>query len=112
VIFVTLLTLALLFLFLSPFAYMLLTAFMPVEQWSIPGAPIYPASIESFEYEGKKLEVYNVPQPDGSLKEMAALKKTNKQTTFIDPKPTPNRTWGRPGARWKDRGNYTTLQFR
>lgn len=83
--FTTLFAAALLLLFLSPFGYMLLTAFMPIEQWSIPGAPIYPAAIDSFEYEGKELEVFTVPQPDGSMKAMAALKKTNKVTTFIDP---------------------------
>jgi multiple sugar transport system permease protein len=65
---------------------MLMTAFQPMEQRSMPGAPIWPATIASFEYQGKKLDVYYVPQPDGSTKEMAALKKTNKVTTFIDPK--------------------------
>jgi multiple sugar transport system permease protein len=82
---VTALTLAILFLFLSPFAFMVLTSLKTQAQVSIIGAPIYPAAPPKFEFNGEELEVFKVPLPDGTVKELAMLKKGTKESIFIDP---------------------------
>jgi len=82
---VTVFTLAILILFLSPFAFMIFTSLKTQDQISIVGAPIYPAAPPKFEYNGQKLEIFNVPLPDGTTKELAMLKKGQKESTFIDP---------------------------
>ncbi len=84
-IFVTALTLAILFLYLSPFAFMVLTSMKTQDQISEIGAPIWPAEAPTFEYNGQKLDVFTVPMPDGTTKDLAMLKKGQKMSTFIDP---------------------------
>lgn len=85
VVIVTFVTLALLFIFLSPFFYMLSTAFKTPTQMTLANAPKWPALPAAFEYNGEKLDVYKVPLPDGTTKELALLKPGQKQSTFIDP---------------------------
>jgi len=82
---VTIFTLAILFIFLSPFAFMIFTSLKTQDQISIVGAPIYPAAPPKIEYNGKQLEVFIVPLPDGTTKNLAMLKKGQKESTFIDP---------------------------
>jgi multiple sugar transport system permease protein len=82
---VTIFTLALLIIFLSPFAFMVFTSLKTQDQISIVGAPIYPAAPPKFEYNGQELEIFIVPLPDGTTKELAMLKKGQKESTFIDP---------------------------
>jgi multiple sugar transport system permease protein len=81
---VTGITLIMLAIFLAPFLFMVFTSLKTQGQISELGTPIWPAEAATFEYNGKKLDVYKVPQPDGSVKTMALLKKTNKQSTFVD----------------------------
>lgn len=83
--FVTAFALALLAIFLTPFLFMVFTSMKDMEQISTVGSPIYPAEFPTYEYEGKSLEIFKVPLPDGSVKELALLKKGQKQSTFIDP---------------------------
>ncbi len=72
--------------FIAPLGYMFTTGLKTVEQMGDPSAPWWwPHSRQTFTYQDKALEIYMVPQADGSLKAMAALKKTNNRTTFIDP---------------------------
>lgn len=82
---ITLFTLAILILFLSPFAFMIFTSLKTQDQISIVGAPIYPAAPPKFEYKGQTLEVFTVPMPDGTTKELGMLKKGQKESIFIDP---------------------------
>lgn len=82
---VTAFTLAILFIYLSPFAFMVLTSLKTQDQISIVGAPFYPAAPPKFEYNGDKLDVFVVPFPDGTTRELAMLKKGQKESTFIDP---------------------------
>jgi len=84
-IFITSLTLAVLVIYLAPFAFMLFTSLKTQDQISVVGAPIWPAAPPKFEYNGEKLEIFKVPQADGSIKELAMLKKGQKESTFIDP---------------------------
>lgn len=82
---ITLVTLFFLVLFLLPFAQMTFIATSTNEQLTAQGAPEWPAEPASFEWNGEVLEVYQVPQEDGSTKNLAALKKTRRSVTFIDP---------------------------
>src|SRR5688572_7447947 len=58
---VTLFTLAILFLFLSPFAFMVFTSLKTQDQISIVGAPIWPAQPAYYDYNGKQVEIFTVP---------------------------------------------------
>lgn len=113
---VTVFTLAILIIFLSPFAFMVFTSLKTQDQISIVGAPIYPAAPPKFEYNGQELEIYTVPLPDGTTKDLAMLKKGQKESTFIDPEnPAAGeilwvgsyRTLGRPWEFSPTYSNYT-----
>ena len=56
-VFVTSLVLAILVVFLSPFAFMVLTSLKTREQISVVGAPIWPAAQPKYEYNGKDIAV-------------------------------------------------------
>ncbi|HSK87368.1 MAG TPA: hypothetical protein VK880_03385, partial [Anaerolineales bacterium] len=90
--FVTLLALAVLFIFLAPFAFMVFTSLKTPEQISIVGGPIWPAKPASFEYNGKNVEMFEVPlgqcagfEGDGSTRSLAIVTKGRQESTFIDP---------------------------
>lgn len=80
---VTGLTLFVLFLFLVPMAYGVVTALKSDSQFSKIGAPWWPASEKQFEYQGKKYDVYFV-EIDGHRKEMALVVKGRTSSKFID----------------------------
>jgi multiple sugar transport system permease protein len=84
--FVTLFTSMVLLAYLMPFAYMFVTAFKDKDQ-IIAGAtgPILPMDTIMFEYDGKQLELLNVPMEDGSVRELAIIQKGRRDSTFIDP---------------------------
>ncbi len=84
-VFITTLVLAVLVVYLSPFAFMVFTSLKTQDQISIVGAPIWPAASPKFEYKGEQLEVFQVPQPDGTVKEWAIVKKGQKESIFVDP---------------------------
>lgn len=67
---------------------MIFTSLKTQDQISIVGAPIYPAAPPKIEYNGQDLEVFIVPLPDGTTKELAMLKKGQKESIFIDPENT------------------------
>ncbi|MGB8980417.1 MAG: carbohydrate ABC transporter permease [Anaerolineales bacterium] len=91
--FVTLLTIAVLVMFLAPFAYMILTSLKTQDQISIVGAPIWPARPPVVDYNGKQVEVFIVPlgKCDGfdpgtnDEKGLALVKKGQKASVFVDP---------------------------
>lgn len=91
--FVTLLTIAILVIFLAPFAFMVLTSLKTQDQISIVGAPIWPARPPVYEYNGKKVEVFSVPlakcqgfDPEtGAAGSLALVKKGQKESIFVDP---------------------------
>ena len=92
VVFFTSFAIAILFIYLSPFAFMVFTSLKTQDQISIVGAPIWPAQPAKYEYEGKEIEVFNVPmntclgyESDTSTKELALIKKGTRESTFIDP---------------------------
>ncbi|RPJ26197.1 MAG: carbohydrate ABC transporter permease, partial [Chloroflexi bacterium] len=91
--FVTVLTIAILTIFLAPFAFMIFTSLKTQEQISIVGAPIWPAKPPLYEYNGKQVELFTVPlskcqgfDPDtGAKGSLALVKKGQKESTFVDP---------------------------
>ncbi len=77
--------LILLAMFLSPFVFMIFTALKSPEQMAALDAPIWPAKQATFTYHDKELEVFYVPMPDGTKKELAMLKPARAESIFIDP---------------------------
>lgn len=82
---VTLITVGVLGIFLSPFLYMVFTSLKSPEQMTQQGTPIYPAKPATFDYQGQTLDVYKVPLSNGSMKELAMLKPGRTQSIFVDP---------------------------
>jgi multiple sugar transport system permease protein len=82
---VTLLAATLVSAFLMPLAYMLATSFKDQSQLTTVGAPIYPAAPETFEYEGRSYDVYDVPMPDGSVRALALIEPHREDAVFVDP---------------------------
>ncbi|WP_322816074.1 carbohydrate ABC transporter permease [Chloroflexus sp.] len=78
------LTLIVLGLFLIPMVYGITTAVKTDNQISESGAPWWPASKRTFEYEGKSYDVYLVPI-DGEMRELALYRPGRQQSQFIDP---------------------------
>jgi multiple sugar transport system permease protein len=74
-----------LFIFLLPLSYGIMTSLKTDVQVSSPGAPWYPASPATFEYEGKVYNVYQVPMPDGSTAELALVNRGRASSEFVDP---------------------------
>lgn len=91
--FVTALTIAILTIFLAPFAFMILTSLKTQDQISIVGAPIWPAKPPVYEYNGKNVEVFSVPLAKcdgfdpgtGAMGSLALVKKGQKASVFLDP---------------------------
>jgi multiple sugar transport system permease protein len=72
-------------IFLMPLLYMASTAFKSETQTSTPDAPLYPASPETFTYEGEEYAVYSVPMPDGTVRDLALIEPHREDAVFIDP---------------------------
>jgi multiple sugar transport system permease protein len=91
--FVTVLTAAVLTMFLAPFAFMIFTSLKTQDQISIVGAPIWPAQPPVYEYNGKQVEMFQVPlgkcdgfdPSTGATRDLAIVKKGQKQSLFVDP---------------------------
>ncbi|MBN2083783.1 MAG: carbohydrate ABC transporter permease [Anaerolineales bacterium] len=81
---ITGLTLLILFFYLVPMVYGMFTAVKTDGQFSKTGAPIWPASEATFNYQGEDYEIYLVPI-EGQIKSMALIKKGRASSTFIDP---------------------------
>jgi len=70
--------------FLSPMIRSATIALKSAEQLGEANAPIWPATPESFDYEGRTYDVYQVPI-DGTTRELALVRKGNKESDFVDP---------------------------
>lgn len=71
--------------FIAPLGYMFTTAIKSTDQMGDASAPWYwPFSRKTIEYQGKDLEVFSVPLDSGT-RELAILKKTTNESTFVDP---------------------------
>lgn len=81
---VTSLTLAILFIFLIPMVYGIVTALKTDSQFSKIGAPWWPAAEGQFEYEGKSYDIYLTPI-EGETRPLALIVKGRNSSSFIDP---------------------------
>ena len=77
----------LLALYLSPVFFMMVTAMMPTEQLGDKNAPLYPARIMRYIYQGKEYQIYNVPT-SGGMQQWALINPGREMSEFIDPKHT------------------------
>lgn len=84
VVLMTLFTAVVLFIFLLPMGYGIMTAMKTDTQVSTAGAPWYPASPIEFEYQGETYDVYEVPV-DGQLVQWALVNRGRESSEFIDP---------------------------
>ncbi len=82
---ITGLALAVLFLFMVPMVYGIVTALKTDSQFSKIGAPWWPASESKYNYEGKDYEIYAVPMPDGEIRDLALVVKGREKSSFVDP---------------------------
>ncbi|HNB53350.1 MAG TPA: carbohydrate ABC transporter permease [Anaerolineales bacterium] len=85
-------TMAILFLFLSPFAFMVFTSLKTQDQISIVGAPVWPAQPAKYEYNGKEVEVFTIEMANCTgfensteTRNLAIVKKGTRQSTYVDP---------------------------
>jgi multiple sugar transport system permease protein len=81
---VTGLGLLILAVFLLPLAYVLATAFKLDTQVTTPGAPLYPASPATYNYEGADYPLYNVPTADG-VRRLALVDAHREDSDVVDP---------------------------
>jgi multiple sugar transport system permease protein len=70
--------------FLSPLVQSFMTSLKTPEQITQLQGPLYPADPQTFEYEGKTYDVYQVPI-DGQVRELALVRKGRENSDFIDP---------------------------
>jgi multiple sugar transport system permease protein len=75
---------ALLTVYMLPIGFMIVTSFMPTQQLTDYRAPLYPATIARYEYQGKEYQLYNVPTANG-VKQWALVEPHRTQSKFIDP---------------------------
>lgn len=78
-------TVILLALFLSPLLRTLSLSLKSAEQITSIGAPIWPADPGTFDFEGRTYDVYIVPMPDGTSRELALVDPGRQESGFIDP---------------------------
>jgi multiple sugar transport system permease protein len=92
--------------FLSPLVRSFSLSIKSPEQVSDVSSPIYPASPASFTYRDRDYDVYRVPLPDGTTKDLALVKKGRTSSDFADPA-DPNAQTA-PLLTWQ--GAWRTLQ--
>ena len=72
--------------FLAPLGYMFTSAIKTEAQMGDSSAPpFWPFSPATYTYKGHQLDLFAVPLPDGTTRQLAAVTKTRVQTIFIDP---------------------------
>jgi multiple sugar transport system permease protein len=89
--------------YLLPLLYMATTAFQQPGQSTTPGAPVYPASPQTAQFEGRDYPVYSVPMPDGSTRQLILVEPGRESSVFVDPKDP-----GHAKIEWQ--GRWRTLQ--
>jgi multiple sugar transport system permease protein len=83
---VTLFALMILFIYLLPLGNMFLVAIHSQEQLSKTGDdPVYPETTATFTYNEQTYDVFNVPLPDGTVRQLALFDSGRRSSQFIDP---------------------------
>ena len=71
--------------FLSPLLRSVAYSVKSIDQITQAHSPLYPADPVTFNFNGKDLPVYNVPLPDGTMRQLAIVEALRRQSTFVDP---------------------------
>lgn len=74
-----------LFVFLMPLGYMVVSSVKTKAQITNPQDTVLPMSPAVFEYEGRDLDMFAVPFPDGEIRDLAMLQPGRQSSVFIDP---------------------------
>ncbi len=80
----TILTILILLVYLMPLGYGFVTSLKTDAQISAAGAPIWPASEATFNYEGKEYDIFEVPTDDG-IQHWALVERGREASSFVDP---------------------------
>jgi multiple sugar transport system permease protein len=80
---ITMIATAALFIYLGPFLYMFVTSVKSLDQ--VQNGIVLPMSEATYTYEGKEYDIYEVPQPDGSIEHWVLIKKGRELSKFLDP---------------------------
>ena len=96
---VTLLGLAAMLLFLLPLGYMITTAFKQDSQLSAQNAPLWPAQLATYNYQGKDYPLYEVPTDQG-LKTLVLIQGYREDSDVFDPQHPELGVYNSPG-RWR-----------
>ena len=70
---------------LLPMLYMATTAFQQPGQSTTPGAPVWPASPQTAQYQGEDYPVFTVPFQDGTTKQLILIEPGRESSVFVDP---------------------------
>ena len=81
---ITMLAVMLVSAYLMTLGYMAVTAFKERSQLTAPGAPLYPAVPDTFEWQGREYAVYDVPLDTGT-RPLALVRPGREQSVFVDP---------------------------
>jgi multiple sugar transport system permease protein len=81
---VTFLGVVVLFAFLMPLGYLFLTSLKDLQQIQDANAPFLPSRPTTYNYQGEDYPLVEVPQADGTIRQLALVKK-GKVSQLIDP---------------------------
>lgn len=87
-------------IFLLPLAYVLATSFKLDSQMTTPGAPLWPATQATFNYQGNDYPLYDVPNENGGTTRLAMVSPYREDSDMIDPAHTENGVFNVKG-RWR-----------
>lgn len=82
---VTALGLLMLAIFLLPLGYVLATSLKLDSQLTTPGAPLWPATLSMYNYQGEDYPLYDVPTEDGSTRRLALVEPHREDSDVLDP---------------------------
>jgi multiple sugar transport system permease protein len=87
--------------FLSPLLRSFTVSIKSPEQNAQVDGPLLPNTAASFTYRGREFDVYQVPFPDGTTRELALIRKGRTSSQFVDPKDASETliTWE---GQWRD----------
>jgi multiple sugar transport system permease protein len=71
--------------YLLPLLYMVTTSLQQPGQSTTPGAPVWPAAAQTAEYQGETFEVFAVPMPDGTTRQLILVEPGRESSVFVDP---------------------------
>ena len=86
--------------YLLPLLYMVTTSLQQPGQSTTPGAPVWPASAQTAEYQGETFPVFAVPMPDGTTRQLILVEPGRESSMFIDPQ-DPTQTRIEWQGRWR-----------